>query len=279
MPQAPAIAGLVALRRRLSLEGVARYRDLAARSATSGAEPAGLLYYGWLEALIAEREGRDVEASATLNYIYDTVATTAPLVQMWLAPDLIRLALKTDNVGRATAVQTSMTAFAVHVGVASAFGTARWCECLVAQHAGDLTAARELAISAADHFRRAGRAAQLYDVLETLTLLDPRTANAPELLQIGRQLGISPGSAAASGNGKTRSPGSGSSSAGTRPAQLTPTELTVVELVAQGLTNPVIALRLGVSKRTVEYHLSNLYAKFGVTTRVALASALSGKAS
>jgi DNA-binding CsgD family transcriptional regulator len=278
MPQAPATAGLITLRRNLPLENVARYRDLAGRSASSGAEPAGLIYYGWLEALIAEREGRHVEAAGTLSYIYDTVATSAPLVQMWLAPDLIRIALSADNVARASAVQTSMSAFAAHVGVASAFGTARWCECLVAQRGGDLSAARELALAAAEQFRQAGRAAQLYEVLETLSVLDPQTASGAEQRQLASRLGISVHSAESKAEaGQTRSPAQGSSSSVSRSFQLTPAELTVVELVAQGLTNPVIALRLGVSKRTVEYHLSNLYAKFGVNTRVALASMLSVK--
>ena len=61
-----------------------------------------------------------------------------------------------------------------------------------------------------------------------------------------------------------------------RPAagwdSLTPTELKVVALVAEGLTNPQIGERLFVSKRTVSAHLRNVFAKLGVSTRAELAS-------
>ena len=44
--------------------------------------------------------------------------------------------------------------------------------------------------------------------------------------------------------------------------------------LARNLTQAALADAAGVSKRTVEYHISNLYAKTGVTNRVALAALL-----
>ncbi|HYJ69356.1 MAG TPA: LuxR C-terminal-related transcriptional regulator [Nocardioidaceae bacterium] len=54
---------------------------------------------------------------------------------------------------------------------------------------------------------------------------------------------------------------------------LTPTELDVVSLVVDGLTNPEIASRLFVSRATVKTHLSHIYAKLGVANRTELAAA------
>jgi DNA-binding CsgD family transcriptional regulator len=51
---------------------------------------------------------------------------------------------------------------------------------------------------------------------------------------------------------------------------LTPTELEVVGLVAEGLSNPDIAARLFVSRETVKSHLSNVFVKLGVTNRTEL---------
>jgi DNA-binding CsgD family transcriptional regulator/pimeloyl-ACP methyl ester carboxylesterase len=50
-------------------------------------------------------------------------------------------------------------------------------------------------------------------------------------------------------------------------AELTPRELEVLCHVAMGRSNQEIAAALVLSRRTVERHLSNLYAKIGVTTR------------
>jgi DNA-binding CsgD family transcriptional regulator len=54
-------------------------------------------------------------------------------------------------------------------------------------------------------------------------------------------------------------------------ASLTPTELEVVGLVSEGLTNNDIAARLFVSPRTVQTHLTHIYTKLGLTSRVQLA--------
>ena len=56
-------------------------------------------------------------------------------------------------------------------------------------------------------------------------------------------------------------------------AELSNRELGVLELVATGLSNDEIAARLFVSVRTVERHLSNIYAKLGVSGKAARAAA------
>jgi pimeloyl-ACP methyl ester carboxylesterase/DNA-binding CsgD family transcriptional regulator len=57
------------------------------------------------------------------------------------------------------------------------------------------------------------------------------------------------------------------------PVELSPRELEVLELVAAGLTNDAIATRLCLSVRTVERHLSNLYAKLRVSGKAGRAAA------
>ncbi|HET9736971.1 MAG TPA: helix-turn-helix transcriptional regulator, partial [Solirubrobacteraceae bacterium] len=50
---------------------------------------------------------------------------------------------------------------------------------------------------------------------------------------------------------------------------LTPRELEVLRLVAEGRTNRAIADELVLSERTVERHVTNTFAKLGVSTRAA----------
>jgi predicted ATPase/class 3 adenylate cyclase/DNA-binding CsgD family transcriptional regulator len=54
-------------------------------------------------------------------------------------------------------------------------------------------------------------------------------------------------------------------------ASLTPTERDVVRLVSEGLANNDIATRLFISPRTVQTHLTHVYTKLGLTSRVQLA--------
>ncbi len=53
--------------------------------------------------------------------------------------------------------------------------------------------------------------------------------------------------------------------------QLTPTELTIAQLVSQGMSNKDVAAECWISPRTVAFHLRNVFAKTGVTSRGELA--------
>jgi DNA-binding CsgD family transcriptional regulator len=63
-----------------------------------------------------------------------------------------------------------------------------------------------------------------------------------------------------------------------RPSVLTKREAEVLEVVAQGLTNGEIAVRLVVSRDTVRTHLENVFAKLGVHTRTAAVARVRGGA-
>ena len=63
------------------------------------------------------------------------------------------------------------------------------------------------------------------------------------------------------GRGERKRPASGW-------ASLTPTERDIVRLVSEGLGNKDIATRLFVSPRTVQTHLTHVYTKLGLSSRV-----------
>jgi DNA-binding CsgD family transcriptional regulator len=82
------------------------------------------------------------------------------------------------------------------------------------------------------------------------------------------------------------SSGGGSGRAGTGPASpgaasgrddLTEQEKAVAALVASGLSNKEAAAELYVSVKTVQYHLTRIYSKLGITSRSGLAAAYLGK--
>ena len=61
----------------------------------------------------------------------------------------------------------------------------------------------------------------------------------------------------------------GRPAAGLSEPALSNREQEVLRLVAQGLTSPGMAARLGLSPRTVESHVAHILAKLDVTTRAA----------
>jgi DNA-binding CsgD family transcriptional regulator len=61
-------------------------------------------------------------------------------------------------------------------------------------------------------------------------------------------------------------------------AALTGTEQAVAALLAEGLSNPDIADRMFISRRTVQFHVSNILAKLGLSSRVQLAALVARRA-
>jgi DNA-binding NarL/FixJ family response regulator len=58
--------------------------------------------------------------------------------------------------------------------------------------------------------------------------------------------------------------------AAVRETALTPREIEIVRMVAEGLRNRAIAERLSISEGTVKVHLHNIYEKLGVDGRLEL---------
>jgi DNA-binding CsgD family transcriptional regulator len=59
---------------------------------------------------------------------------------------------------------------------------------------------------------------------------------------------------------------------------LTPAELSVAALVAEGLSNPQIGQRYRISRRTVQAHLAHIFAKLDISSRAQLAAEVTRQA-
>lgn len=67
--------------------------------------------------------------------------------------------------------------------------------------------------------------------------------------------------------GRALEPGESGGGSGPQAVGLTDRELSILRLVAEGLSNLDIASRLYVTEQTVKFHLSNIYRKLGVGNR------------
>jgi DNA-binding NarL/FixJ family response regulator len=184
-----------------------------------------------IEALVAL--GRIDEAQALLEW-FDERARALDRVSALAAAARCRALLAAANEDRADALAHLERALAEHARIARPFERART---LLVQGAIQRRANR----------RRAARAA-LENALAEFSRLGAAIwaeRARDELARIGG-----------------RAPSSG---------ELTPSERRVAELVVEGRTNREVAAALFVAERTVETHLSHIYAKLGIRSRTELA--------
>jgi class 3 adenylate cyclase/DNA-binding CsgD family transcriptional regulator len=199
------------------------------------------------------------------------------------SPPLIRAALATGRRGEIEAVVVDAETEAAKddaPSITKAVGC--WCRGLADRDADRLG-------TAIDDLDRADRPLERAFALEDLggVLAEAaETAAAVDALQRAlaafEELDLPPSVARVSARLRALGVRSGARGLRGRPASgwdsITPSEQAVVDLVAQGMTNPQIAKQLYVSRHTVDSHLKRVYAKLGLSSRVELAAAVARRA-
>ena len=238
----------------------------------------------WALALAADADGRPGEAAAILDRVWpDGIGRD----RLWylrhdLVPDLVAVTLAGGHPAAARRPADSLGAYAAQHPVPALRRSAQHARALADQDPGGLAgvaAAHEAAgrplfaaqareqcarlLVAAGHGPRARavlrEAVSGYESLEAGWDL----ARAETLL---RTLGVRRGT-----RGPRRRPKMGWDA-------LTGTERVVAALVAEGLSNPAIADRMFLSRRTVQGHVSAILGKLGITSRVELATLVTQRA-
>ncbi len=133
-----------------------------------------------------------------------------------------------------------------------------------AELAADLPLPFERGLLELDHgsfLRRAGRRSAAVTVLEAARDRFAVLGAAPYLARCEREL-------ATCGHVVPRMRPAGTTES------LTPQEVTVARFAGNGLSNREIATEMVLSVRTIEYHLTNVYAKLGLRSRAQLAATL-----
>jgi DNA-binding CsgD family transcriptional regulator len=231
----------------------------------------------WARALLLEAEGADREALATLAGAWDLCARSGFAIEYpVLGADLVRLALAAGEPARAEEAAAAVAEVAARSDAPSLAGAALRCRGLLdddPEVLGDAVDAYrraprplELALAAEDAAAalvRRGRPGAAVPLLRQALELHERLEAARDAARVEaglRALGVRRGR-----RGPRRRPQLGWES-------LTPTEGQVVDLVAEGLSNPQIGERLYVSPRTVQTHVAHVFTKLGVASRAQLAA-------
>lgn len=234
---------------------------------------------GWSRALLCEAGGSADQGYEILSGCWDAVTAAGTVVEYpALAPDLVRWAGAVGDSGRGREVVAALESLADANDVASLTGVALRCRGLWEDDADLLRQAvdayaggprpLEHALTCEDAgvlLGQRGKQAEAVELLQRALAgydrlnADRDTARASAAL---RDLGVRPG------------PRTAHSRAQTGWDSLTSTERAVVDLAAEGLTNPQIGERLFVSRRTVQTHLGHVFAKLELSSRTELAVAV-----
>lgn len=241
--------------------------------------------YDWLlwgRARVLEA-GDDLSSAVTLLDNAWGLADSLGIVSQrrLIGPDLVRLLRATGQLDRAREVAYAMSSTAEMSGVVSARAAADRCVGMAMGESDRMLAAVELARTAPQRLEHARTCEDAGTVLSG----SGRDDEAKELLieagDIYRHCGARRSKRRVDASLRRLGVVRGRKGPRSRPVTgweaLTPAELEVSELAAQGMTNPEIGRRLFVSPRTVETHLSHVYAKLGISSRVELAAAATAR--
>lgn len=193
----------------------------------------------------------------------------------WL-PDLVRLALTAgdeDTARLALEIAEKDAAREALPGRVAAVGYCR----------GMLTADAEPVLAAAEDHRRIGRPLAAGQAMETAAVLLAERNDLPrartaftEAVELYTGLGAAWDIIRAGSRMRPYGIRRGQRGPRKRPSSgwdaLTPTELRVAALVAEGRSNPDIAAELYLSRRTVQTHVSHILGKLGAGSRVEIAA-------
>jgi DNA-binding CsgD family transcriptional regulator len=259
---------------------------LHAREAVASDTASGLLmataYAGAALGLLELGRGNPAEAISALQPV-ERILSDGEIREPWIvhsAPDLIEAHVRADDTARASAILDAFEAQALATGRISACAAAARCRGILAtdpgfeesfQHALALHARvptpfergrTELAYG--ERLRRFGRRAEARERLRSA-------------LQTFDHLGAEPWSERA--RAELRASGQKVRTTEQQAIDLlTPQELQVAALVAEGATNREAAAALFLSAKTIEFHLGHVYEKLGIRSRTELARVLEAPA-
>jgi DNA-binding CsgD family transcriptional regulator len=192
-----------------------------------------------------------------------------------LLPDAVRLATATGDLGKARELAGHAAALASGAEIAHRQATALYCRGLLEHDTVGL-------LTAAERYSDAGRPLLSAKALEAAAVeflggedRDQARASFIKAVEVYTSLGAAADvarlQASFRAHGIRRGPTAKHRQARSGWDSLTPTETKVAALVVEGLSNPEIATKLLLSRRTVATHVSHILRKLGVNSRIDIA--------
>jgi DNA-binding CsgD family transcriptional regulator len=232
----------------------------------------------YVAGLLASSEGRFEDAARRLlrcGELHEEHGIVNPAFSPWRSAAALALT-RTGDDERAAELATQELALARRFGAARSIGVALRAAGVIA---GDETGLEQLEESVAtlrESPAALERARSLVALGAALRRAGRRAAARPALSE-GLELALRCGATPLADRAREELLAAGSrprAALRRGPDALTPSELRVATMAAEGLSNPAIAQRLFVTRATVESHLHAAYRKLGIGSREELSAAL-----
>jgi DNA-binding CsgD family transcriptional regulator len=237
----------------------------------------------WVRALLHEALDEPEQGLRVLNEAWEMCVGVGLVSELrLLGPDLVRLTLVHGDAGRAGSIAKAVEEAASLAHVSSLEGAALRCRGLVDRDPDVLLASVAAYRRSPRRLERALTSEDAATMLAERGRSDEAIGLLGEAVDVYEHLGAVRDVARADAALRSLGVRRGRRGSRRRPAtgwdSLTPTERKVVRLAAEGLTNAQIGEQLFISRRTVETHLSHVFGKVGVSSRVQLATEASRQA-
>jgi DNA-binding CsgD family transcriptional regulator len=221
-----------------------------------------------------EHDGALPEALAALTDAFDGNTEEVEEIED-LLPDAVRLAAETGDQGTAQALASQAAALAAESEIPHRQANALYCRGLLDHDASRLLAAAERYGDADRPLPRAkaleAAAGEFVDADDRGQARDAFTQAVEVYTALGAAADVSRLQATFRAHGIRRGPHAKHRRARSGWDSLTATEIKIAAFVEEGLSNPEIAARLLLSRRTVATHVSHILKKLDVHSRIDIA--------
>lgn len=248
-----------------------------------GLQVRGTDWLVWARARLAQMEGQDDVARHLLVALWEGYRQRGIRSERRLiGPDLVRVHLGAGDQAGAEAVADAVDELAALARTPSTTAAALHLRGLVERDAARLVTAATASAAGRCRTEHVGQALDAADQLVADGQEVEATAWFERAAEVARTAGMTRSVRRAEAGLRGLGVRRGVRGTRARPrtgwTALTPTEGQVAELAAQGLSNPEIGEQLFISRRTVQTHLSHVYGKLGVGSRVELATLVAQRA-
>jgi DNA-binding CsgD family transcriptional regulator/tetratricopeptide (TPR) repeat protein len=256
-----------------ALQGREAEASAAIEQAAAGG-PSAALYAQWAAAVLYNGLARYQEAAGSARQA--TSNTFEYWVSVWALPELVEAAMRMGDAGLARDALERLAETTQPAGTDFALGIEARSRALLSDGTGANHVYRE-AIERLSRTRLRPELARAHLLYGEWLRREGRRVDAREQLRTAHHLFDAIGMEAFAERARRELLATGEKarkrSAGTRE-ELTPQEEQIARLAREGLSNPEIGAQLFVSARTIEWHLRNVFAKLGITSRRQLHTAL-----